>query len=207
MCELEEKNFQYSSEFKKNWRLRWLDSLVELSNAEFQQRWIDRRIGVPSWTYIEFMCRYFDDCLVDEGYDNSIEEGFLSKEEYECIKDFHKSLEKYQAPISDYDGESILKDPAWLKIRDLGGRSLENLKKIIVDPEEIETFSMQLPPLSDACFTWPKSPTKLRVFFAKLRGNDLFYFFFKIYIKFIKLTKFVVIAIIVYTVMKYIELR
>ena len=153
---------------KKNWRLDWLHSLVELSNPEFQQRYLDRRIGVPAWTFIEYMNSYFDDLrLSDLGYDYYLKKGYIKEEEYNCIKEFHKLLDEYEAPVSDYDPVSIVKDPIWLNIRTLGQQSVENLKLLIDDPEEVKVFSSTLPPVSDGCFTWPNPPTKFRVFVAK----------------------------------------
>lgn len=144
----------------KGWRFNWLTSLLALADLEFQkERWLDKKITCPAWTYVEFMCCYFDDCNVARsGYEWCIEAGYLSRDEYECIKDFHNALYAYKEPNDDsYDHEAIVNDQKWQDIVSLGKHSVEKLRQLITDPEEEEIFSKKLyaPALTEGDYTWP----------------------------------------------------
>lgn len=150
-------NFDIAT-YRKNWRMSWLYNLVALSDLRFQNRWIDRRITNPAWTYVEFMESYFGDLQLEDGYKEKINEKFLTRNEYNCIKDFHELLQQYRETNID-DPDAILKDSNWLKIVAIGRESVLNLKKIIIDPDEIIAISSKLPRLTAGDFTWPKNPT------------------------------------------------
>jgi hypothetical protein len=143
-------------EFRKIWRLNWLGSLADLANIELQQRWLDQRITNPGWTYVEFMCKYFDDLgWSDDGYEEKIRSGFVTRDEHHCVKDFHLALDHYMAPNGDYDHSAILGDPAWQKIVAPGHQSIVELEKLIIDPEE-KISLLETPALRSRDFTWPK---------------------------------------------------
>ena len=43
------------------WRQRWLSSFNELTSIELQQKsWLDRFNKNSHWSFVEFMCSYFD---------------------------------------------------------------------------------------------------------------------------------------------------
>jgi hypothetical protein len=80
-----------ASELRRLWRQNWLCCLLSLADFELQrERWLNKEITNPHWSYVEFMCKYFDDCCVKD-YALMIEEGLLSQPEFDCIKDFHEA--------------------------------------------------------------------------------------------------------------------
>jgi hypothetical protein len=152
----EEMDALENREFRKIWRLNWLGSLACLANIELQQRWFDHRIKNPAWTYVEFMCKYFDDLAwSDCDYEEKIQSGFVTQDEYHCVKDFHLALDQYAAPNGDYDHLAILGDPAWQKIVALGHQSIVALEKLITDPAERISL-LRSPALTTGDFTWRK---------------------------------------------------
>ncbi len=87
---------------KEIWRKRWLDSINELTSFEVQTKsWQDIENRNPHWSFVEFMCCYFDDLLC-YNYTFYIENNWISKQEYIIIKDWHKSLDNYKSPNGDY---------------------------------------------------------------------------------------------------------
>jgi hypothetical protein len=142
-----------NQECKKIWRINWLISLADI---ELQQRWLDKRISNPAWTYAEFICNYFDDLgWSADGYEEKIRTGFVTKEEYDCVRDFHHALDSYIAPNGSYDPLAILNDPTWQKIVAIGHQSVTNLEDLITRPDEKSLF-LEQPALSPGDFTWPK---------------------------------------------------
>ena len=99
---------------KEAWRQNWLESFNELTSLDLQTKsWLDKKNTNPHWSFIEFMCCYFDDILFAK-YEQLIEDGWVSKEEYEIIKNWHELLDKYDSPNSDdYDHKAILDDKNW----------------------------------------------------------------------------------------------
>jgi hypothetical protein len=143
-------------EFRKIWRLNWLGSLADLANIELQQRWLNQMITNPGWTYVEFVCKYFDDLGWSDGdYEEKFQSGFVTRDEHQCVKDFHLALDQYVAPNGDYDHLAILGDPAWQKIVALGHQSMVALEKLITDPAE-KISLLEVTALRTADFTWPK---------------------------------------------------
>lgn len=77
LTDLDKKIFALE-DCSKIWRIRWLDSLLELSDLKLQQRWLDKTNLNPHWSYIEFCCCYFDDLNLTEGYDYWLQENIVS---------------------------------------------------------------------------------------------------------------------------------
>ena len=111
-----------TSDDKKIWRERWLGCINELTSLDLQKKsWLDKTHTNPHWSFVEFMCSYFDDLSIDDNYKYQIDNGWLTDQELEIIKDWHEALDKYNAPKNDdYDHEAILKDPKWLDILQSG---------------------------------------------------------------------------------------
>jgi hypothetical protein len=148
MDELEKK------ELRTNLRLNWLASLAALADIEVQQRWLNKNITNPEWSYVEFMASYFDDIvLLYGGYEKMIHDGFLSQEEYNCVKEFHNALDDYTEPNGQYDHEAILKDPTWQEIVTLGKQSNARLATLLVDPSEKNALAVRA--LTEKDYTWP----------------------------------------------------
>ena len=105
------------------------------------------------------MSMYFNDCLARE-YPSLLEEGFVSRAEFECIKDFHKALDGYLPPTNGYDHQAILDDPTWREITAKGRNSLQFLRALIFDPAEQAIFvdKPYAPALTAGDFSWASRP-------------------------------------------------
>ena len=122
---------------KETWRQSWLKSINELTSLDLQiNSWLDKKQSNPHWSFIEFMCIYFDDLLSDNDYEYFINTGWVTKQEYETIKDWHLALMRYKATKeNDYDHEAILNDINWTEIVMLGEKSKIKLITILSKSE------------------------------------------------------------------------
>ena len=111
-----------SSSDKNLWRERWLCCINELTSLDLQRKsWLDRTHTNPHWSFVEFMCSYFDDLAIDENYKYQLDNSWITSQEFEIIKDWHEALDKYNSPKNDdYDHETILNDSKWLEILQSG---------------------------------------------------------------------------------------
>ena len=111
-----------TSDDKKLWRERWLGCINELTSLDLQKKsWLDKTHTNPHWSFVEFMCSYFDDLSIDDNYKYPIDSGWLTDQELKIIKDWHEALDKYNSPKNDdSDHEAILTDPNWLDIMQSG---------------------------------------------------------------------------------------
>jgi len=122
---------------KKLWRERWLSCINELTSLDLQRKsWLDNTHSNPHWTFVEFMCSYFDDLAIDENYKYQLDKDWVTNNEFEIIEDWHNALDKYNSSKNDYDNEAILNDPEWLKILQIGVATRNNLAKILNDTEK-----------------------------------------------------------------------
>ena len=144
---------------KKRWRQWWLESLLSLADIELQkERWLNKEIKNPHWSYVEFRCCYFDDCLFED-YAGLIKKRLVQESEYNCIKQFHQALEEYSPP-NVYDHQAILEDKKWHELTALGQVSLKKLEALITDEAEQDIFTKRLyvSPLTAGDFSWPLPP-------------------------------------------------
>ena len=114
---------------KENWRKRWLNSINELTSVELQKKsWFDMENTNSHWSFVEFMCCYFDDLMIDDNYKYQLEKNWITETEYQIISEWHSELDKYEAPNKDdYDVVKILEDKNWLRIVNLGEKVKEKL--------------------------------------------------------------------------------
>jgi hypothetical protein len=127
-----------SRELRSNWRRRWLSAIREFAAGARQRRmWLATDHANPSWSYVEFMCGYFDDLfLSDGGYPMAIKRGLVSEREAEAVAHLHDLLVQYSPPRDDaYDHRAILDDPRWCAIMDEAGRAQRALLNLLADPE------------------------------------------------------------------------
>ena len=69
---------------KEQWRSRWLSCLNELTSIELQKKsWVDKSNTNPHWSFVEFMCSYFDDLAIDNQYEYPLTENWITKNEFE----------------------------------------------------------------------------------------------------------------------------
>ena len=125
-----------TSNDKNLWRARWLSCINELTSPDLQKKsWLDNTHSNPHWTFVEFMCSYFDDLAIAENYKYQLDKDWVTNSEYELIEDWHIALDKYNSPNRDFDNEAILNDPEWIKILQIGIAARNNLAKILNDTE------------------------------------------------------------------------
>lgn len=126
-----------TSENKNLWREQWLSCINELTSLDLQQKsWLDKTPKNPHWSFIEFMCSYFDDLTIDDNYKYQLDKGWLTKEEFEIIQNWHITLDNYISPRNDdYDNESILNDPKWTEILLIGMETKNKLGENLNETE------------------------------------------------------------------------
>ncbi|MPM08933.1 hypothetical protein SDC9_55249 [bioreactor metagenome] len=119
------------------WRGNWLSCINELTSLNLQKQcWLDKTNTNPHWSFVEFMCCYFDDLAIEDNYKYPLENGWLAKQEFEIIKDWHESLGKYESPNNnDYDHQAILSDSRWLDILQMGLAMKSKLEAILDENE------------------------------------------------------------------------
>lgn len=100
------------------WRAQWLRCLNELTSLELQKvTWADPANTNPYWSFVECICRYFDDSGIDDNYGNALSKGWITPEEFNIIESWHNALASYTAPQDeDYNHQAILGDPRWLEL-------------------------------------------------------------------------------------------
>ncbi len=122
-----------TSNDKKKWRERWLGSINELTSLELQTKsWLDKENTNPHWSFVEFMCSYFDDLVIDNNYEYPLHNSWITNREYEIIRDWHQALSAYDSPNNnDHDNDAILKDNTWRDILQLGIDSRHKLAETL----------------------------------------------------------------------------
>lgn len=82
------------------------------------------------------MCSYFDDLAIDDNYKYQLDKRWLTKKEFEIIKNWHIALDNYNSPKDDnYDNEVIVNDPNWIEISQLGFATRDELTKVLNESE------------------------------------------------------------------------
>ena len=98
------------------WRQEWLGCLAAFADGSRQrQTWLDSTNTNPHWSYVEFMCCYFDDTLRGDTYDWALAEGFVTAQEVGIVSRLHQLLRRHNAP-DDVDHAQILADPDWSEL-------------------------------------------------------------------------------------------
>ena len=123
---------------RRTWRNMWLSCLRESADADLQQQmWLDPRNKNPHWSYIEFMCSYFDDTFHGSNYDLVMREGLVTESEAATVAALHQLPAAYEAPNgNDFDNSAILQDPAWTAIVTEAEQVRKRLASFLVDPAE-----------------------------------------------------------------------
>lgn len=123
---------------KKLWRERWLCCINELTSLELQRKsWVDKSNINPHWSFVEFMCSYFDDLGIDNCYEYQLNQGWITRTEFDAISVWHQLLDKYDSPKNDdYNVEAILSDEKWLMVVEEGKKSKYELSKYISSDEK-----------------------------------------------------------------------
>jgi hypothetical protein len=135
-----------SVDLRRSWRLNWLGSIHEFADYAAQRRhWLDPNNRNPHFSFVEYMCCYFDDLdLSNSGYEPIQNKGFLSASEVDAVRDFHAAANAYSSPTDDYDNQAILDDPNWQVVVRLAAIAKARLHILIVDPVEINALNRRL---------------------------------------------------------------
>ena len=123
----------FDTDGKRNWRSNWLQLIAHLANANLQQeRWCHpERYPSAYWSFTEFMCMYFDDLALDEGYCSAVESGLVTEEEFAAVAHFHGKLCSYRAPGgNDFNHAAILSDPNWSEVVRAANGALVALERL-----------------------------------------------------------------------------
>ncbi len=120
------------------WRQRWLHCINQLTSLELQKAsWLDMTHSNPHWSFIEFMCCYFDELFIDDNYKYPLDKSLVTQKEYDIIKDWHEEIDKYSAPKNDdYNNQAILNDPKWLDILQSGVNVRNKLAETLNESEK-----------------------------------------------------------------------
>jgi len=134
------------NEEKNKWRELWLDSINELTTFELQRKtWLgELKISEsPHWSFTEFISCYFDDLLYED-YPFFIDKNWITKYEYNILKEWHIELEQYQTP-KKYTGKDkvVLNDKNWLRIIESGLKAKQQLAEIIPKHEKKHLLGMK----------------------------------------------------------------
>lgn len=133
------KDPAHIAEIRSTWRRNWLESIAEFSDLDLQRRsWFGGAdYNSPYWSFVEWMCRYFDDYSLSFGYAGFIADGLVSQEDADMVHEFHAAADAYRAPDGDNHNHSvILSDPAWLDVVSLADDARRRLLAVLVDPTE-----------------------------------------------------------------------
>lgn len=122
---------------RETWRERWLDSINELTSFDLQVKsWLDKENTNPQWSFVEFICSYFDDLGLDDNYQYALKNGWITERELGIVKEWHEALNNYNSPDNnDYDDAAILNDQKWLAIINLGQSVTHKLKNVLTANE------------------------------------------------------------------------
>ena len=121
-------------ELQNLWRVRWKSSIEELTSIEHQRKtWLDAAKPSVHYTFVEFMCCYFDDLLCGISYSQLIENLYVSGQENDAVIEWHTALDSYNSPLNnDYNDAEILIDPEWIRIAALGAEVWKKLNLLWV---------------------------------------------------------------------------
>lgn len=121
------------------WRINWLRTIAEFAHFGLQIRsWLGgEEYSSPYWSFTEWMCRYFDALYLSGGYAVFRNDGIVSEEEVQAVRDFHAAADAYNAPAGNNSGHlAILSDPAWQNVVSLADKARVRLLTIVIDPVE-----------------------------------------------------------------------
>ncbi len=122
------------------WRLQWLACLQDFADLDLQFRmWLDPSNTNPHWSYVEFMCKYFDDTLHSSDYSWALREGLVTQAEVDVVASLHVLLVAHQSPSgNDLDNLAVLDDPAWRAITTEAATIQVRLLALLTAPSEIQ---------------------------------------------------------------------
>lgn len=127
-------------ELRRNWRPQWLSLIQQFADIETQrEKWLDLTNTNPHWSFIEYMCCYFNDIGLNNGYGEWVSRGLATEEEVAAVQRFHTLADSYKSPRGDnYDHKAVLEDPRWLNVVCAAKAAQQRLAQIITEPAELK---------------------------------------------------------------------
>jgi hypothetical protein len=136
----------HNDELRRNWRASWLGSVQELADRATQERmWLDKANTNPHFSFVEYLCCYFDGLRLEDGYQWAIDAGLLSNEEAMAAATLHSKFSGYRPPNGDYDHEAILADPKWNEVVHCAQQAQTALMGLIEDRDERRSLTEPYP--------------------------------------------------------------
>jgi hypothetical protein len=133
------------ADMRRLWREGWLGCIEEFGDYEMQRAtWLNRAHRNPHYSFVEYMCCYFDDHLSHGpaySYAPKITAGLVSAEEVEAVAEFHALAEAYKPPTDDYDHDAILADPKWRDVVAAARTARDRLLPLLSDEGEIQALT------------------------------------------------------------------
>ena len=132
-----------NTEQNKNIRERWINSLFELANLEYQKRLWNAEIQNEIGDYTECVCKYFDDLNLDNGYAEYISDGIISKNDAEIVTKMHNEFRNYteRTEKRNLSDKKVLQDIEWKNFTEL---ALETWNKLKIETESKELRNLML---------------------------------------------------------------
>jgi len=121
------------------WRLDWLESIYELTSFKFQDNFVAKMANCISYRPFDtLVINYHYKVLFGFNYRYYIEVmKYLSPEECEIIKVWHKELEDYNLLINDDSDESIIiRDKLLISLLENGKLAVQKLLAILPNSEK-----------------------------------------------------------------------
>jgi len=130
--------FKMNIEQNKNIRERWISSLFELANYEYQKRLWSAEIENEVGDFTECVCKYFDDLDLDNGYESFVSDGIISERDASIVAKMHTEFRNYteRPEKRNLTDKKVLKDIEWQNFTQLALTTWNRLK--------IETKSIEL---------------------------------------------------------------
>lgn len=102
-------------EQNKNIRKRWVSSLFELANFEYQKRLWNAEIENEVGDFTECVCKYFDDLNLDNGYASFVSYGIISQKDVNIVTKMHAQFRNYieRPEKRNLTDKNVLKDIEW----------------------------------------------------------------------------------------------
>ncbi|HEX4839953.1 MAG TPA: hypothetical protein VFU89_05890 [Rhabdochlamydiaceae bacterium] len=123
---------------KEVWVQNIISFIEQIASAEFQEKgWVNNEIH-DYCTFVETMCGLFDDSNFEEFIDNEAAGCGYTEEQIRKLDELRCALNAFDLQHGCYEDPAIIvKDPEWLKIRELANEALKSLGiEYFLDPSK-----------------------------------------------------------------------
>jgi|SRR5579872_3420679 len=171
----------------------WIENIIEflkqIASEEFQVKgWVLGEVH-DYCTFVETMCGLFDSSNFEEFIDCRAHEFGLSDEQIKMLDQIRKALNAYDRKHGCYqDPAIIIKDPEWLKIRQMArdvlralnvGKHLDPSKSIIKEAFIHTIYEISRPEFQERIWIKERRPGKnqfrelVKAFFVTYKGDEI----------------------------------